>query len=103
MDIAKVFMTGRSQAVRLPKAYRFDTDEVTIERAPDGAVVLRPKPRPAGNLGERVRRILEKAGDTSDFARPEQPPLERDAAWWDAHGFGPSSPPTRNRKPGTSR
>lgn len=81
MDTAKVFMTGRSQAVRLPKAYRFDTDEVTIERAPDGAVVLRPKPRL--NLGERVRRALEQAGDTSDFERPDQGTLERDASWWD--------------------
>ena len=32
MDSAKVFMTGRSQAVRLPKAYRFDSEEVLIER-----------------------------------------------------------------------
>lgn len=39
---AKVFTTGRSQAVRLPKAFRFDTDEVTIERVGDG-IVLRPK------------------------------------------------------------
>ena len=30
---AKVFTTGRSQAVRLPKAFRFDTDEVKIGRA----------------------------------------------------------------------
>lgn len=42
LDTAKVFKTGRSQAVRLPKAYRFDTDEVTIERQGD-AVILRPK------------------------------------------------------------
>lgn len=41
LDTAKVFKTGRSQAVRLPKAYRFDTDEVTIERQGD-AVILRP-------------------------------------------------------------
>ena len=39
---AKVFMTGRSQAVRLPKAFRFATSEVTIERQGD-AVILRPK------------------------------------------------------------
>jgi len=39
---AKVFKTGRSQAVRLPKAFRFDTDEVTIERQ-GNAVILRPK------------------------------------------------------------
>ena len=42
LDIAKVFTTGRSQAVRLPKAYRFNTKEVTIERRGDG-IVLRPK------------------------------------------------------------
>ncbi len=39
---AKVFTTGRSQAVRLPKAFRFDTKEVTIERKGD-AVIMRPK------------------------------------------------------------
>lgn len=38
---AKVFWSGRSQAVRLPKEFRFDTDEVTIRR--DGnAVVIEP-------------------------------------------------------------
>lgn len=42
-SVAKVFTTGRSQAVRLPKAFRFNTAEVTIERQGD-AVVLRPKP-----------------------------------------------------------
>ena len=38
---AKVFTTGRSQAVRLPKAFRFDTDEVSIEKV-GNAVILRP-------------------------------------------------------------
>ena len=42
MDTAKVFMTGRSQAVRLPKAYRFEGDEVLIKRVGD-AVVLLPR------------------------------------------------------------
>ncbi len=39
---AKVFTTGRSQAVRLPKEFRFSTQEVFIERKGD-AVILRPK------------------------------------------------------------
>ena len=42
IDTAKIFTTGRSQAVRLPKAFRFATSEVTIERQGD-AVILRPK------------------------------------------------------------
>ena len=42
--IAKVFKTGRSQAVRIPKRFRFTTDEVVIER--DGEkVILTPRPR----------------------------------------------------------
>lgn len=39
---AKVFITGRSQAVRIPKDFRFDCDEVTIERDGD-RVILTPK------------------------------------------------------------
>ena len=74
MDTAKVFMTGRSQAVRLPKAYRFNTDEVSIEKHPDGAIVLRPKPQ--CGLGDRLRAILDGLPDDSTFVRPEQGPPE---------------------------
>ena len=31
---ARVFMTGRSQAVRIPAEYRFNSDEVYIRRDP---------------------------------------------------------------------
>ncbi|KRB19207.1 MULTISPECIES: antitoxin [Mesorhizobium] len=41
MDKAKVFWSGRSQAVRLPKKYRFETSEVSIRRE-GRAVVLEP-------------------------------------------------------------
>lgn len=44
-DLAKVFKTGRSQAVRIPKPYRFDCDEVYIERRGD-AVILTPRAKP---------------------------------------------------------
>ena len=40
-DTAKLFWNGRSQAVRLPKAFRFDADEVRIRRSGD-AVILEP-------------------------------------------------------------
>ncbi len=42
MEVAKIFETGRSQAVRLPKKFRFDSNEVLIQRLGD-AVVLVPK------------------------------------------------------------
>ena len=41
---AKVFMTNRSQAVRLPKEYQFSTDEVFIRKEGED-VVLSPRPR----------------------------------------------------------
>jgi tRNA(fMet)-specific endonuclease VapC len=41
METAKVFWSGRSQAVRLPKAFRFDAAEVRIRRQ-GSAVVLEP-------------------------------------------------------------
>jgi antitoxin VapB len=40
-DIAKLFLNGRSQAVRLPKEFRFEGDRVRIRRVPQG-VLLEP-------------------------------------------------------------
>ena len=42
VDTAKVFETGRSQAVRLPKKFRFHVDEVAVQQLGD-AVLLVPK------------------------------------------------------------
>ncbi|MEY8312793.1 type II toxin-antitoxin system VapB family antitoxin [Oscillospiraceae bacterium 42-9] len=42
MEVAKIFENGRSQAVRLPKKYRFEGSEVLVQRLGD-AVVLVPK------------------------------------------------------------
>jgi antitoxin VapB len=45
MQTAKLFKNGRSQAVRLPKEFRFDGDEVYVRRE-GAAVVLLPKQKP---------------------------------------------------------
>lgn len=42
METAKVFENGRSQAVRLPKKFRFDVDEVVVQQL-GAAVILVPK------------------------------------------------------------
>jgi antitoxin VapB len=98
---AKVFMSGRSQAVRLPKAYRFDVDEVLLEPQPDGALLLRPRnQRP---LGERLRAILQALPEDSTFERPQQPPVERDAAWWSKNGFDGAKRGGRRGKGRTKR
>jgi len=42
---AKLFITGRSQAIRLPKEFRFPGEEVFIRHDPmTGEVILSPKP-----------------------------------------------------------
>ena len=57
LSTAKVFTTGRSQAVRLPKAFRFNTAEVTIERQGD-AVILRPKVQSKDEWWDEMDKIL---------------------------------------------
>ena len=69
LPTAKVFTTGRSQAVRLPKAFRFDTAEVTIERQGD-ALVLRPKVQSKEEWWDEMEKIL------ASFEGME--PIERD-------------------------
>ena len=40
MDTAKIFQSGRSQAVRLPKEYRFDGTQVFIKKIGNAVVLL---------------------------------------------------------------
>lgn len=40
MNTAKLFVNGRSQAVRLPKEYRFEGDEVAINKIGDMVILL---------------------------------------------------------------
>ena len=53
MQTAKLFINGRSQAVRLPKDFRFDGDEVFIKRVGD-AVVLLPRKEGWGTLEQAL-------------------------------------------------
>ncbi|MBL4776038.1 MAG: antitoxin [Mariprofundus sp.] len=40
MNTAKIFQNGRSQAVRLPKEFRFDGDEVFVHKVGNAVVLL---------------------------------------------------------------
>lgn len=53
MDTAKLFSSGRSQAVRLPKEYRFQGDSVLIKRV-GRAVVLLPRTASWDSLREAL-------------------------------------------------
>lgn len=69
---AKLFWNGRSQAVRLPKEFRFEGDEVEIRR--DGsAVILEPVQRRAWPDGF-FERIRDNAKLFADLEVPEPLP-----------------------------
>ena len=70
MATAKVFQSGNSQAVRLPKQFRLNSDEVEIFRRGD-EIVLREKPRD-------LARAFALLCDLSDFEREDTPPQERE-------------------------
>jgi antitoxin VapB len=67
MQTAKLFLNGRSQAVRLPKAFRFEgLAEVFIER--DGErVILSPTRKPS------IERLISALDEFEDFPAREQP------------------------------
>jgi antitoxin VapB len=58
MKTAKIFKSGNSQAVRLPKELQFDVSEVEIFRRGD-EIVLRKKPR-------NLTRVFELLTDMSE-------------------------------------
>lgn len=74
---AKLFMNGRSQAVRLPANYRFDCDEVYIRRdAKTGDVIISKKPGSWENFFE----MMDSTDVSDDFMseRDNERPQERD-------------------------
>jgi len=44
MRTAKVFQNGRSQAIRLPKEFRVEGDEVYLKKTPEGFLVIARDP-----------------------------------------------------------
>ncbi len=76
--IAKVFQTGRSQAVRLPAAFRFDTKEVYVRRdEATGDVILSRRPSDWTQLLEAVDGAK---AESQDFLtdRVDPPPQRRE-------------------------
>ncbi|ANY81595.1 virulence factor [Microvirga ossetica] len=70
MAIAKVFRSGNSQAVRLPKQFRLTRDEVEIFRRGD-EIVLREKPK-------TLARAFELLCNLPDWTQEDAPPQGRE-------------------------
>lgn len=75
MATAKIFRHGGSQAVRLPKAFRFEGTEVTIEKR-GHAVVLTPKRKPTlktlADVARYMREHYPQGADFPDIERPKK-------------------------------
>lgn len=70
MEIAKLFQNGKSQAVRLPKEFRFNGDKVYLKKV-GNAVVLLPYQSPWASLLDSLDQFSD------DFMQERiQPPLE---------------------------
>lgn len=57
-----MFTSGRSQAVRIPKEYRFSCDEVSIEREGE-RVILTPRPKSWREYFARASRFSDDFPD----------------------------------------
>ena len=74
MTFARIFRSGNSQAVRLPKDFRFDVEQVEIFRRGD-EIVLRPVPGNAAAVFDALAALPE---DFMDEGRQDTPPQPRE-------------------------
>ena len=73
--VAKLFRNGRSQAVRLPREFRFEGTEVSVRRDPEtGDVILSPRRKTAKEFFD----LLDSLGPVEEFMKDRrQPPQKR--------------------------
>ena len=74
MSTTRVFKSGNSQAVRLPKEFRFQADEVEIFRR-GSEVVLRPRKK---TLAKAFAALAAMPKDFMREGRRDLPPQERE-------------------------
>jgi antitoxin VapB len=74
-DIAKLFQNGRSQAVRLPREFRFEGDRVRIRRVGQG-VLLEPIIQDPKELFRRLDELNSEPFPSRD---PQPPATKRPA------------------------
>ena len=75
-NTARIFMNGQSQAVRLPKEYRFNSSVVYVRKNTKGEVILSEKPR---TWADYFNENKDSQGFESLMSDREQDtPVERD-------------------------
>lgn len=73
--ITRVFRSGNSQAVRIPKQFQLDTGEVEIVQRGE-ELIIRPK---AEGLGAAFELLASLPDDFMSEGREDHPPQERDS------------------------
>ena len=77
---AKIFTHGRSQAVRLPKAFRFEGTEVRVSRVGDRVIL-----EPMESGGAIPWALIDETGDSPFMPQGrEQPALAEDSVVFEA-------------------
>ena len=72
MDTARLFQSGRSQAVRLPKAYRFGGSEVVVKHFGNGVLLL-----PMDDPWQTLEAGLDAFGPGFELSREQPAQQER--------------------------
>jgi antitoxin VapB len=79
--IVKLFMSGRSQAIRLPAKLRFQTSQVRIEQVGNALWVTPDKPQER-NLSKWLASFyVENEALPDDFLRNREDPPAQDRDW----------------------
>ncbi|TWG99734.1 antitoxin VapB [Mesorhizobium sp. J18] len=79
--VGKLFMNGRSQAVRIPAEFRFEGTEVEFRPGPNpGEVILSPRPQRTGKWDAFLQAVSElKPEDIPEgFPWRDRRPHDRD-------------------------
>jgi antitoxin VapB len=72
--VAKLFRNGRSQAVRLPREFRFEGTEVSVRRDPEtGDVILSPRRKSLKEFFD----LLDSLGPVEEFMKDRRDPPQK--------------------------
>lgn len=76
MDTAKIFKNGKSQAIRLPKEYRFQGSKVYVKQVGNAVVLI-----PEQDSWQTLIESLEQFSDDFMLERHQPPPQEREGVF----------------------
>ena len=76
MDTAKIFKNGKSQAIRLPKEYRFQGSKVYVKKVGNAVVLI-----PEQDSWQTLIESLAQFSDDFMLERQQPPPQEREGVF----------------------